>query len=120
VGHPPDAVFALVALDAYLAGVGVEQPDEQVEQRALATARRPDERYELTGHHRQRDVLQCLDAAPLTVERLADVAKLDLGCGHGFDLTPRPPLRGTERGRTDDIRTPAGKSVLSHPARRLV
>src|SRR5690606_26406400 len=96
--HPLRAVAAHLAVNADLARVRVQQPDEQVEQRALAAARWPDERDELAGHDGQRDILQRLDGARLGVEGLADVADLDFGYGHVSLLSLRSEERRVGKG----------------------
>ena len=70
----------VLAADPDLAGVGPVERADQVEERALAAARRPGERDELARVELERDVLECADAAAL--EALPHMPDVDLGATH--------------------------------------
>src|SRR5690606_18468955 len=56
---------------------GGKQPGDDVEQRRLAAAARPDERHELTRAHDEIDVLQGYERSTGTLVDLVDALHLD-------------------------------------------
>src|SRR3954468_12386642 len=100
------------AVEAGLAGVGVDQSEQDAQRRALAGAVRAEEAGDAPGLHGERQVLDRLDLA----EALAQALELDGGGAHGHNLwnlsgarggAPRWCTRPWPRGRGAALRSSA-------------
>jgi hypothetical protein len=65
------------ALDGDAPAVIAGQAADDVEQRRLAAARRPDDRHELAGRHRKRHVVDGDEGAVASRETFGDVADVE-------------------------------------------
>src|SRR4051794_36146866 len=79
-------------LDENLAGFGGEEATNEIQQRRLAAAGRPQQRNEFAGTHIERDVLECEHRPPTgrSIE-VAHACNDDLRLHHGPLPPPRPP-----------------------------
>jgi hypothetical protein len=114
--EPADLVRAqpggVAPVEPHAAGVGKGEAGDQVEQRRLAGAVRPDDAHQLARAHREGDVAISHDAT----EALGEARDLEqrrwmrLGRPHAADSRRTPALAATARQRTSPI-SPAGRKT---------